>query len=186
MDKYPQFSWVGTKEWKCWVLPQYHKKCSEAHAASFPFYREVQWCLRKVSDLSRMYTGKVNSLLTSFFTKMYFSPIKSTNQKRKKKDWNESSILRIQQHTLHFWVMQWWSSLPTLLTTIIWCPTVHRMGMDSLFCVQNLWGGKSNIWYSKGNFLESKELFLLSCDILFNSGVGKLQPGSQICQLLDL
>lgn len=32
-----------------------------------------------------MYSGKVNSLLTSFFTKMYFSPIKSTNQKKNKK-----------------------------------------------------------------------------------------------------
>lgn len=32
-----------------------------------------------------MYSGKVNSLLTSFFTKMYFSPIKSTNQKEQKR-----------------------------------------------------------------------------------------------------
>lgn len=35
----------------------------------------------RLSDLAKMYSGKVNSLLTSFFTKMYFSPIKSTNQK---------------------------------------------------------------------------------------------------------
>lgn len=39
----------------------------------------------RLSDLAKMYSGKVNSLLTSFFTKMYFSPIKSTNQKIKKK-----------------------------------------------------------------------------------------------------
>ena len=59
----------------------------------------------RLSDLAKMYSGKVNSLLTSFFTKMYFSPIKSTNQKIKKKKTEMASVLRSQQHRLYFWVM---------------------------------------------------------------------------------
>lgn len=56
----------------------------------------------RLSDLAKMYSGKVNSLLTSFFTKMYFSPIKSTNQKikKKKKDWNGKCIKKSTAQTL--------------------------------------------------------------------------------------